>query len=127
MKFKLDENIGRRGLDLLRGAGHDVVTVREQGLAGAEDTEIFAAVVSEGRALITLDYDFAQVIRYPPENSAGIVVLDLGARASLQSLIDRLDALVANLQAHPLAGRLWIIEPGRIRIHLRRTEENDAT
>ena len=94
-------------------------------MAGAEDSEIFAAAVSEGRALITLDYDFAQVLRYPPKNSSGIVVLELGGRASLQSLFDRLQALIANLNVHPLAGRLWIIEAGRIRIHLRRGEDKD--
>ena len=27
VKIKLDENIGRRGLELLKGAGHDVMTM----------------------------------------------------------------------------------------------------
>ena len=126
MKFKLDENIGRRGLDLLRRAGHDVVTVRDEGLAGAPDEEIFSVVVSESRALITLDYDFAQILRFPPHSSAGIVVLELEGRASLEALLDRLRALLTNLDSHSVAGRLWIIEPGRVRMHLRSEDENDA-
>ncbi len=126
MKFKLDENIGRRGLELLRRAGHDVVTVRDEGLAGAQDEEIFSVVVSESRALITLDYDFAQVLRFPPHRSAGIIVLELGGRASLEALLARLRALLTNLDSHPVAGRLWIIEPGRVRMHLQSEDEDDA-
>lgn len=126
MKFKLDQNIGQRGLQLLRDAGHDVATVRDESLESAVDEEIFAAVVSEGRALITLDYDFAQVLRYPPEKSAGIVVLELGGRASLQALLDRLRTLLVTLQSHSLAGRLWIIEPARVRMHLRSSDDEPA-
>jgi predicted nuclease of predicted toxin-antitoxin system len=127
VKFKLDENIGRRGLELLRSAGHDAVTVRDEGLAGAPDEQIFSAAASESRALITLDYDFAQVLRFPPHTSAGIVVLELGGRASLEALLARLRAMLANLESHPIAGRLWIIEAGRVRMHLRSEGEDDET
>jgi hypothetical protein len=48
MKFKLDENIGRRGVELLRDAGHEVATVRVEDLAGADDEVLFAVVVKEG-------------------------------------------------------------------------------
>jgi len=41
MRFKLDENLDRRGLALLKAAGHDVVTVTEQGLSGATDADLF--------------------------------------------------------------------------------------
>jgi hypothetical protein len=61
MKIKLDENIGRRGLELLRLAGHDVMTVRDQNLQG------FVVLARE---------------RSPK-------------------------------------GALWIVEPGRVRVHLR--------
>lgn len=125
MKFKLDENIGRRGLELLRDAGHDVSTVRDEELAGADDETLFQIVVSEGRALITLDYDFAQVLRFPPAQSNGIVVLELGGRPSLEALLARLRTLLATLQPHSLAGQLWIIEPGRVRIHLARDDAEE--
>jgi hypothetical protein len=55
VRIKVDENIGRSGVEILRQDSHDVVTVREQGLAGAADEVVFQACVAEGRTLITMD------------------------------------------------------------------------
>lgn len=123
MKFKLDENIGRRGLDLLQAAGHDVVTVRDQGLGGATDERLFQVCAGEGRALITLDHDFGQVTRFPPEQSAGVVVLEVGPRASVPAILGRLRDFLAVLETRSVADSLWIIEPGRVRIHLSDQDE----
>ncbi len=119
MKLKLDENIGRRGQDLLCRRGHDVATVYGQALRGAADDELFRLCAHEGRALITLDHDFCQVLRFPPERSAGIVVLELPPRATRHALLNRLREFLALLETRPLRKELWIVEPGRIRIHER--------
>lgn len=56
MKFKLDENFGRRTQSLFRARGHDVQTVIEEGLAGVSDRrEPFARdlwIVEVGRVRI---------------------------------------------------------------------------
>jgi predicted nuclease of predicted toxin-antitoxin system len=119
VKFKLDENIGRRGLELLKASGHNVMTVWDQDLHGVTDEELFEVCAAEGRALITLDRDFGQVIRFLPERSAGIVVLDVGSRTTLQAIIGRLQDFLAVLENQSVAGTLWIVEPGRVRVHLR--------
>jgi predicted nuclease of predicted toxin-antitoxin system len=121
VKFKLDENIGRRGQELLKASGHDVMTVGDQGLRGITDEELFQICAAEGRALVTLDRDFGQITRFPPEKSAGIIV-DLGQRATLQGIIGRLRDFLSVLESHAVAGALWIVEPGRVRIHLRDDE-----
>jgi predicted nuclease of predicted toxin-antitoxin system len=122
VKFKLDENIGRRGLEFLRACGHDVMTVWDQGLHGVADEELFEVCSAERRALITLDRDFGQVTRFSPERSAGIVVLDVGSRTTLRGIIDRLQDFLAVLENQSVAGALWIVEPGRVRVHLRGDE-----
>ena len=118
MKFKLDENLSRRATDLIRAAGHDVVTVASQGLRGAADERLFEVCMGESRALVTLDRDFGQVLRYPPAATAGIVVLEIGPRATHAALLDRVRELLTVLNTRSPEGALWIIEPGRLRIHL---------
>jgi predicted nuclease of predicted toxin-antitoxin system len=121
VRLKLDENIGRRGLDFLRTRGHDVMTVRDQNLHGVTDESLFDICVAEGRALVTLDRDFAQVLRFPPEAGAGIIVLDAGPQATVQAIINRLESFLEVAETTSVAGTLWIVEPGRVRIRERRS------
>ena len=118
MKFKLDENIGRRGRDLLVAAGHDVATVREQGLGGCSDDRLFTICVQEKRILVTLDRDFGEIRRFPPEHAAGVIVLEAGPRITEASILDRMRNFLAVMETHSVAGSLWIVEAGRVRIHL---------
>jgi predicted nuclease of predicted toxin-antitoxin system len=115
MKFKLDENLPEEGVQILRAAGHDAVTVLDQGLGGRPDPEIFAVVRAEGRALITLDIGFGNIRTYSPRSSAGIVVLRLGRQSKPVVLAAIAEVAVAAV-AEPLTGKLWIVEDGRLRI-----------
>jgi len=125
VRIKVDENIGQSGVDLLRQAGHDVMTVREQGLAGSLDEVVFQASKTEARTLVTPDRDFGQVPRFPPKQMAGIVVLEFGGPASLRLLHGRLRDFLALAATRPVAGELWIIELGRVRIHLEKDEDQE--
>jgi len=118
LRLKLDENISHRGAEYLRQVGHDVSTVREQRLQGSADEILFRVCSEERRALVTLDRDFGEVLRFPPKNSAGIAILELGPRPSIEVLMTRLRAFAALLAREPLIGSLWIVEPGRVRIRL---------
>jgi predicted nuclease of predicted toxin-antitoxin system len=115
MKFKLDENLPGEGVLVLRAAGHDAVTVLDQGLGGRPDPEIFAVVQAEGRALITLDVGFGNIRTYTPRMSAGIIVLRLG-RQSKPVVLAAIAEVAAAAVAEPVTGKLWIVEDGRLRI-----------
>jgi predicted nuclease of predicted toxin-antitoxin system len=117
VKFKLDENFGTRTQQLFRAAGHDVSSVEGQKLCGCTDQRLFEVCEHDGRCLVTLDMDFGDVTRFPPGRSPGIVVLRLPTNPTLAVLESLVGALLRSLGSEPLAGRLWVVEPGRIRIH----------
>lgn len=119
MKLKLDENLGTTGRDILEADGHDVMTVAEQALSGADDQRIYEVCRDEKRVLVTLDHDFGQVLRFSPEATAGIVVLVCRGRLSPQAIRTRVTELAALLRVQPIDRELWIVEPGRIRIRQR--------
>ncbi|HVO96342.1 MAG TPA: DUF5615 family PIN-like protein, partial [Terriglobales bacterium] len=75
MKLKLDENIDARRATLLCNAGHNTLTVREQNPQSTDDPNLCRVCVEEGRTLVTLDLDFANILQYPPENTPGLIVL----------------------------------------------------
>ncbi len=115
MKLKLDENLNERGIALLAAGGHDVSTVVLQQMQAALDTEVIDACRKEGRALVTLDLDFANPIHFRPSQYPGIAVLRLPKKASVEDLLSATRTLIEGLKRSPLSGKLWIVEIGRIR------------
>lgn len=55
MKFKLDENFGKRTQQIFQAGGHDVLTVRDQELNSCSDNQLYKVCCSEERCLVTLD------------------------------------------------------------------------
>jgi predicted nuclease of predicted toxin-antitoxin system len=117
VKLKLDENLGLLAARLLTEAGHDACTVPMQGLVAATDDEVIAACLHEGRALVTLDLDFANPRRFRPSSHAGIAVLRLPRKASAMDLQRVVKVLAAGLRTQEIPGKLWIVESTRIRIY----------
>ena len=115
MKFKVDENLPVESADLLRSAGHDAVTVGDQRLSGAADSAVAGVCRAEGRVLITLDVDFADIRFYPPEMSSGMIVLR-AQRQDRMSVLALLRRAMALVEREPLAARLWVIDETRVRV-----------
>jgi len=86
VKFKLDENLGARTQQIFQAAGYDIQTVRQESLQGVADWRLYEICREEQRCLVTLDLDFADVIRFPPEKTGGIAVIRLPRNPSLHML-----------------------------------------
>src|SRR4051794_35502672 len=115
MKFKTDENLPREVAEVLIQAGHDALRADEQGLAGEPDPGIAAVCRVEERAIVTLDTDFMDVRRYPPQDYAGILLLR-PHRQTVPRILQLTRKFVGLLASEPLRGKLWILDEGRVRI-----------
>jgi len=121
VKLKLDENLAERHRIRLESANYDVTTVVQQGLRGVSDVDLFELCKNERRTVVTLDLDFSNVLAFPPQGTAGVIVLR--GRDALLKTIDRLiESLTRALETNDPTGTLWIVEPNRLRIHVAEEE-----
>jgi predicted nuclease of predicted toxin-antitoxin system len=115
VKLKVDENLPVEVAARLRHAGHDALTVPEQALTGILDEPLSVACTAEARALVTLDVGFANTLKYPPRQYAGLIVLRL-ERQDKPHVLAVVERLLPVLAQESAAGRLWIVDERRVRI-----------
>jgi len=82
MHFLIDEDLPRSTADLLRRYGHTAILLSDIGRRGASDAEISAYALDHGLCILTGDFDFSDVRKYPPEKYKGLVILKLPATAT---------------------------------------------
>lgn len=116
MHFKFDENLDPRWRIPLEKAGYSVSTVTDEFLQGTDDRTLSEICRNSGFSLITADLDFAQILEYPPSDYQGLIVLR-HTKPTLSGMLKLIDQLASALERNSPVGQLWIIEPGRIRIH----------
>jgi hypothetical protein len=73
---------------------------------------------------VTTDHDFGNVLVYPPSRTAGIALLNPPGTVSRALLRALVEALLVALEQRSIRGKLWIVEPSRIREH--ESEESGA-
>ena len=115
VRFKLDENLPHDAEAFLRDAGHDVRTVLEEHLGGSADSKVLNVCRTEGRVLVTLDLDFSDIRLYPPDSHKGIWVLRPRTQ-SIDSMLTLLKGALGVLATEQTESRLWVVEPGQVRI-----------
>lgn len=122
MQFLIDANLPRSTAARVRARGHEAIDAREADLGAADDTLIAAYAQCHQLALITRDFDFADVRNYPPRDYAGLVVVDLPSEATPGLILDVLEdflndqEVLARLRGNLAIVELAIVECGRVRL-----------
>jgi predicted nuclease of predicted toxin-antitoxin system len=115
MKLKLDENLSRHLKPLLMELQHDVMTAADENLLSRPDTEVARAAFREGRMLLTLDIEFADLRKYLPGSHPGVILfrpLSMSPLSVNKFIADFI--LSANLPK--LAGCVAVVDPVHVRV-----------
>ena len=117
MHFLIDASLPRSTADLIRRAGHEATDVRDLGAAPATDPQVAQIAQGSGRALITGDFDFADIRIYPPEKYHGIAVIERPENATVAQVLQMVSRLLSDPRIlGALPGRLAIVDRYRIRL-----------
>ncbi len=117
MRFLIDADLPRSTQTLLEKHGHEGIDVRDIGMKGAKDPTIAKYAQENALCLLTGDFGFADVRNYPPANYYGIVVLELPREANAAFILHLIESVVRQKEILArLAGRLAIVEAGRVRL-----------
>ena len=115
--FLIDEDIPRSTAKELIKAGYQALDVRDIGLRGQSDDEIFAYAQKQKAILLSADLGFANTVRFPIGSHNGIIILRFPNEISTGALNQELLKSLSELKNEDIYGNLVIIEPGRVRIH----------
>ena len=122
-KIKLDENFPPGFLPIFQNELIDASSVYLQNISGADDNLVYKVCQEEDRTLVTFDLDFANIIRYPADDTAGIIVCRIRKKINLEYIRELCMTLVKVISENELTGRLFIVEEHKVRI---RKPDNSA-
>jgi len=74
MNILANENVFEPIIEFLRAEGHNVISIRE---TSASDDEIYEKDIKDKLIILTMDRDFSRILRFPPEQCGGIIVVKL--------------------------------------------------
>ena len=114
MKMFANENLFDPVIDYLRSIGHDVLSLREAGLSGISDDEVFQLACKEKYVIITMDKDFSRIFRFPPESCGGIIVVKI-YRRTVDETLNIFKKLFEEIKEEDIKNNLVIIAPEGIR------------
>jgi len=108
--------VDRRVATAVAERGHDVVHVSALGMGTATDTEIMEFALEQGRAIVTHDSDFAQLLARSAAPAPSVIQLRMPTARHDELALTLMDAL-ATLQGDLDRGCVASVSPRGVRVH----------
>ncbi len=121
-KFLVDEDLPRSTALSLREIGYIALDVRDCGLRGKSDEEIFEYAQEVEAIILTADRGFGSILRFTPGTYCGIVVANFPNEIPTSELNAQIKRALSLLTEDDLKGNLVIIKPKKIRIRRHKKE-----
>ena len=113
--IKVDEDLPAALKRHLRDAGHDALTVTDQGWSGWSDELIWSGVRKEGRLLVTADKGFADARNLSSHHRSGVILLRLD-RESWRGYVKLIRQLLSATDIEQLTGAITVVTNKGIRV-----------
>jgi predicted nuclease of predicted toxin-antitoxin system len=115
MKLKLDENLPLRLQAILRELGHDVHTVQQENLTGAQDLRIWNSAQNDSRLFVTQDMDFSDLRKFMPGTHCGILIVRLHT-PSWKRLVKRMTEIFRTEDVSSRPGCFVVVTEAKVRV-----------
>ncbi|MCR4293835.1 MAG: DUF5615 family PIN-like protein [Candidatus Kuenenia sp.] len=115
MKFLADECLYFSTIKLLKNHYYEVVTIKEKGFLGIKNGEVIDLAKKEHCILLTRDMHFCSILKFPPKEHNGIIVLKINPANALKVH----DNLLNYLKKYPekkIKHTLVVIDHNKVRI-----------
>ncbi len=95
---------------------HEAFHVRDLDIQDSEDIDIISWAKQRKAALITRDFDFANILNFPPKDNAGIIVLKIPYFYTASDIKRVLNNFLQNIDFLTIPKSTIIVEETRFRI-----------
>lgn len=115
LRVLVDENLPRSLSLGLREAGVHALDVRDEGLTGKTDREVFEFAVAQTLTIITRDREFGNFLLFPLGSHSGVVIVRYPTTMKPAALSRAIVEALRSIPEAEILGNLVILEPTRIR------------
>jgi len=119
LRILVDEDMPRPTAGLLQSLGIDAIDLRDIGLKGATDADVFEHAKKQRMIIISRDKEFGNILKYPLGTHHGIIWVNLPYTFIRHQILNAVERFFVEVERNRLPNNLTVLEVGRYRLRER--------